>query len=361
MRPAGRYRYDVIVNFQLARYSGCFTPVNAESIRRSNTIDHKIMRSVLKQFAAITRLTALEASRQPIFLLLSTVVLVFIALLPVLITHVIGDSSRMVRDSALAIQLVTGLILGCYAATATITRELRRGTLASILSKPVGRTLFFLAKFTGVSLIMLSYTVIATIAAMLSVRTAAVPFTFDAWGSGPILVAVLLAYGWSALQNYFVGTPFVSRTYLTLFLAVLGALLVSSLIPAEGGEGFGSAISWSIVPAGALLGLAMMLLSAFAVTLATRLELTPTFTICLVALLLGLMSDYLFGQRADEYLLFRLLYAITPNWQHFWAVDALQRAGIPWSYTGGVAAYTGFYAAAVLSGGLLLFHRMEVK
>ena len=90
------------------------------------------MRTTQRQFSSITRLTALEASRQPIFLLLTTVVILFIGLLPLLITHVIGDADRVIRDSALAVQLVSGLVLGCYAATSTITRELLRGVLGSL-------------------------------------------------------------------------------------------------------------------------------------------------------------------------------------------------------------------------------------
>ena len=320
------------------------------------------MRTTQRQFSSITRLTALEASRQPIFLLLTTVVILFIGLLPLLITHVIGDADRVIRDSALAVQLVSGLVLGCYAATATITRELHKGTLASILSKPVGRTLFFLAKFAGVALIMVIFAATTTLATMLSVRTVAEPYVYDWWGIGPLFVSVLLAYAWAGLQNFFMRTPFVSRTYLLVTIAVAAAFLVSCLVPAEGSsEGFASALPWNIVPAGLLIGLAMVLLSAFAVTLAIRMDLVPTLTLCFTIFLLGLMSDYLFGRQADVHWFFALLHGIVPNWQHFWAVDALKGNGIPWSYTANVAVYVALYSAVVLSGGLYLFKRMEVK
>ena len=45
--------------------------------------------------------------------------LAFIALLPVLITHTLGEGIKLVRDSALAIHFVCGLILGSYAACAS--------------------------------------------------------------------------------------------------------------------------------------------------------------------------------------------------------------------------------------------------
>jgi ABC-type transport system involved in multi-copper enzyme maturation permease subunit len=320
------------------------------------------VRQSIHQLITIARLTALEASRQPIFLLLTTSVIVFIGLMPVLITHVIGDAARMVRDSALALQLVSGLILACYAASATITRELRQGTLASIVSKPIPRELFLLAKFAGVAFIMAAYALTTTLATMLSVRTASIAFVYDWWGIGPLLAAVLLAYVWSALQNFITRVPFVSRAYLTLTIAVIAAFLVSCLIPPEfGEEAFGAALPWNIIPAGILLAMAMMLFSALAVALATRLDMLPTVSLCLGLLLAGMMSDYLLGARANDGILFALLYALLPNWQHYWAIDALHNGSIPLNYVGSAAIYTIVYGSAVLAAGLLSFRTMEVK
>lgn len=315
------------------------------------------MQTGANQFFTIARMTALEASRQPIFLLLTTSVVLFIGLLPLSITHVIGDSARIVRDSALALQLVSGLILACFAATSTITRELRKGTLASIISKPIPRALFFLAKFAGVAAIMFTYALTTTLAIMLATRTAAVPFYHDWWGVGPLLAALPLAYLWSGLQNYLHQIPFVSRAYLVLTLCVAGAFAVSAFIPAQGEP----AIPWEIFPAGLLIALAMILISAFAVSLATRLEMVPTLSICLGIFLAGLMSDYFFGARAATSKVFATLYALLPNWQHYWAVDALHGGGIPWIYTAGVAAYTALYGLAILAAGLWVFNNMEVK
>jgi hypothetical protein len=320
------------------------------------------MRSTVNQYFGITKLTALEASRQPIFLLLTTTIIVFIGLLPLLITHVIGESSRIVRDSALAVQFVSGLVLGCFAATSTITRELRQGTLASILSKPVNRILFFLAKFSGVAVIMIVYGLTTTLATMLSVRTAAETFHYDWWGIGPLFVAVLLSYLWAGVQNYVLRIPFVSRTYLMVSLSVLIAFLISCGIPHHPEEtGFGTAFEWNIMSAGILLSLAMVLLCSFAVSLAIRFDMVPTFSICLIIFLIGLMSDYIFGRQAQAHWLFGFAYGIVPNWQHFWTVDALNAGSIPLLYIADVTLYAATYAIAVLSAGLLVFSRTEVS
>ena len=82
----------------------------------------------------------------------------------------------------------------------------------------------------------------------------------------------------------------------------------------------------------ALLGLAILVLQAFAVLLATRLEATPALVVCSVVFLGGLMSDHLFGRFAADSRIASLLWRLTPNWQHFWTADwlvaELLRAGV---------------------------------
>ena len=117
-------------------------------------------------------MTALEAMRQPILLLLTLSNVAFIALLPFVITHVLGESVRIVRDSAMALHFVGGLLMGSYAACAALSGEIRRGTASAILSKPVDRVIFFLAKFAGVAVVMILFSIATTIATILSTRCA---------------------------------------------------------------------------------------------------------------------------------------------------------------------------------------------
>ncbi len=125
----------------------------------------------------------------------------------------------------------------------------------------------------------------------------------------------------------------------------------------------GTDVPWQILPASALIGLALVVLAAVAVALATRLDTVATLSLCTVVFLAGLMSDYLFGRVADQNQLAALIYAALPNWQHFWMTDALGKegGGIPWVYVGRTAVYAVFYLAGVLCWGILAFRRMEVK
>lgn len=321
------------------------------------------MKRHIRQFTSIARLTALEAVRQPIFLLMATACVVFIGLLPLLITHTLGEGGKLVRDSGLAFYFVCGLILGSYAACSSLTHEIRRGTAASILSKPVSREIFFLAKFAGVAAVMLFFAVTAVIATLMSTRVAEPLYSFDWWAGAPLLAAPLLAYVIAGLWNFFTQRPFVSAASVMLLVALVSAFAFAGFIDSDGhAVAFGSAYSWKILPVGTLIFFAMAVLTGLAMSLAIRLDTVPTLSICSVVFLVGLMSDYLFGRHAANSLLADFFYQVLPNWQHFWVTDALSGDGaIPWSYVARAAIYAGLYLAGILSLGLVAFRQLEVR
>jgi ABC-2 type transport system permease protein len=321
------------------------------------------MKRHIRQFTSIARLTALEAVRQPIFLLMATACVVFIGLLPILITHTLGEAGKLVRDSGLAFYFVCGLILGSYVACSSLTHEIRRGTAASILSKPVSREIFFLAKFAGVAAVMLFFSTAAAIAIVMSTRVAEPLYSFDWWAGAPLLAAPLLAYVIAGLWNFFTQRPFVSAASVTLLVTMAVAFAFAGFLDAEGhSAAFGAAYSWKIVPVSVLIFLAIAVLTGLAMSLAIRLDTVPTLCICSVVFLVGLMSDYLFGRHASQSLVADFLYRIVPNWQHFWVVDALSGDGaIPWSYVARAALYAGLYLAGILSLGLIAFRQLEVR
>ena len=138
----------------------------------------------------------------------------------------------------------------------------------------------------------------------------------------------------------------------------LAFALVVSLRPG-GGESW--QIHPGIVPAYVLIFLGLMVLGAIALALSTRIDITPTLSICTVVFLVGLMADYWFGRAADRSWAAAAGYALVPNWQQFWAADALRDGAVlPWSYVGVAAGYAGCYAAAMLAAGAALFRTREL-
>ncbi len=316
----------------------------------------------LRQYIALSALTALEALRQPIALILLTCCVLFMGLLPLVLTHTMGESEKLVRDSVLALHFVCGLFVGSLAASASLTHELRRGTAAAVLAKPVGRELFFFAKFSGVCVLVLLFSYAALLAGLLSTRTASIAYQIDPYAVAVIPVAVLLAYLLAGALNLLLRKPFVSNAFgYTLLFLTLGFLL-SSFFDREGHTvAFAQEVPWELVPAALLVTLAVLLLTAIAVSLATRLGTVATLSICSIVLLLGLMSDYLFGRHTGDSFTARILYALLPNWQHFWTADAISHdLAISPTYIGRVAGYAFFYLVGVLGLGIVSFRHKEI-
>lgn len=321
------------------------------------------MRQHLQSFIAIARLALLESLRQPVVVLLTLSTVVFTALLPVLITHVLGDGQRLVRDSGLALHLVSGLVLGAYSACASLRDEVRRGTASAILSKPVSRSLFLLAKFSGLAVVMALYSCLLAGAIVLACRTARQDFMFDPWGSGPLLLAVLLALLSGGGQSFFLRRPFCSRCFGTLLITLPMALVWSGQRDSEGAVTaiFGSALPMETVPASLLILMAILILTGLSVSLATRLDVVPTLAACATLLMLGMMADYALGAAATQHRLAAIAYALVPNFQHFWTTDALARGPIPWSYVVDASYYGVFYLAGILCAGIVAFRHMELR
>jgi len=321
------------------------------------------MKRSLQQFAAVTRLAVLEAIRQPICLLVATTCYVMIALFPVLITHTLGEGQKLIRDSSMAFHLVCGLVLGTYAACAALTHEIRRGTVASVLAKPVSRELFFLAKFAGIAMVTLLFSAGAAAMTLMSVRAAADSFHADWWALGPALAAPMVALAVAGAWNYFTRRPFSSAAFVLLLLSVVAAFIAAGQVDPEGrlAPRFGALFPLNHLAASLLVAMAIVVLSGIAVSLATRLDAVPTLSACSVLLMMGLMSDYLFGRHAAGNHLAAALYRMIPNWQHFWVTDALNAGVIPWTYVGQVALYAALYLAGILALGMLAFRNMEVR
>ncbi|MCX7010402.1 MAG: ABC transporter permease [Kiritimatiellaeota bacterium] len=311
-------------------------------------------------------LTALEAMRQPVFLLLMAAASFFAGLLPLITAHTLGEAERMVRDSALALHFVTGLVLGSYLACAALQHEIRRGTVAAILSKPVGRITLFLAKFAGIALVIVLCSAALTITTMLAARAATPEIFFSA---RPRLRETHTLRALTAPKQ----VCLVRQTNITTaqspqrkpgIVAALGAALLFAGFFSDSGElvKWGQPLPWKILPAGTLITLAILVLSAFALLLATKLDVVPTLSLCSVLFLLGLMSDYLFGRTAATSKVSAVLYGLIPNLQQFWLADALAGGGtIPWAYVGAAALYACCLLVFLLAVGMFVFGRIEVR
>lgn len=382
----------------------------------------------MRQFATIAANAFMELVRQTVFLVLLGVSTAFIVFLANVYYFALGDDPKMTKDSVLAVIFVTGLFGAVISAAASVAHEIRSGTALAVLAKPIGRVTFLLGKFAGVAAALTLLAYVNLIAALTASKLA-----FTAYGEpnlkalGVFYGAMALAFAIGGFNNFFLNRPFVSDAVLalvvttTLAFAIINGAIDTHFTFAEGFEGKADP---RLVPAVVLLLFALWMLAALAIACATRLDLIPTLAICSAVFVLGLMSDYLFGRRAEPAwrtfstrleelqaspwkphqkellvqlverhdadksgrleaaeesritseerrvlaqaglagsLWARAVYTVIPNWQLFWLADALQGTKeIPAGYVARASLYMGCYLLAALALALILFDNREL-
>lgn len=307
----------------------------------------------------------MELIRQPIFLLLMSASALFIAFLSSISYFGFGDEPKLVKDSVLAVMLLTGLLAAVLSASNSLAREIRTGTALAVLAKPVGRAQFLLAKYVGLALALALMAYVDVIACLLASRMA-----FDAYGStdwvalGIFVGCFVLAFVMGGFSNFFLRRPFVSDAVLSVMVMVtLGFVLINFLSKEGKPQTFAEGIDWRMLPAGVLILFAFWVLAGLALACSTRLEVIATLAVCSGFFLLGLMSDYLFGRRAEDGSWWaHIFYSVLPNWQLLWMADALEEGKrIPGRYLGSAAGYTLAYVGAALALALCLFEDRELS
>jgi ABC-type transport system involved in multi-copper enzyme maturation permease subunit len=320
----------------------------------------------MRQFRNIAVNAFMELVRQPIFLLLLTGSVLFEIFLAVPYYFAFGDEMKLVKTSALAVMLLTGLFGAVLSASASLAREIRSGTALAVLSKPVGRAQFLLAKFAGLAaaLTLLAYV------NLIGVMTASW-MAFDAYGKTNVQDiaifsgAIALAYALAGFSNYFLRRPFVSDAVFALVVMVtLAAFVIFQFTVQMQSLGERASVDWRLVPAGLLILFAFWIFAAVAVACSTRLDMIATLAVCSAVFLVGLMSDYFFGLPAAHGSWWAsALYSAVPNWQLFWLADALEtgKSTFHWAYVGKALGYVIFYAGAALAVAVALFDDRELS
>jgi ABC-type transport system involved in multi-copper enzyme maturation permease subunit len=320
----------------------------------------------MRQFVTIAGNAFMELIRQPVFLLLLTTSSLFEIFLACINYFGFGDEPKLVKNSALAVMFLTGLFAAVLSASASVGREIRSGTALAVLAKPVARAQFLLAKYAGLSCALAILTFVNCIAALLATRMA-----FDAYGDidypglEVFCGALILAYVIAGFTNYFLRRPFVSDAVVGVVIMAVVAFAVLQFLPRDPGR-MGvdyKGMDWRVVPASALILMALLILAALALACSTRVEAVPTLAICSSLFLLGLVSDYFWGERAKAGSWWAsALYALTPNWQLFWLADVLEGTNkIPISYLWEALGYACAYIGAILALALALFEERELN
>ncbi|HAB18443.1 MAG TPA: hypothetical protein DCE44_18635, partial [Verrucomicrobiales bacterium] len=183
----------------------------------------------MRQVVFIANNTFRELVRQPFFLLMMTAGAGFIVFLACVPYFGFGDDPKMVKDMALAVVLLAGLLLSVLCASSSVAQEIRQGTALTVLSKPVGRMTFLLGKYLGLAVAVLVFTYTLMLAVLLASRMA-----FDAYGSadttslGIFAAGIAVAYLAAGFGNFFLRRQFVADAVVTTAIASTLALVIVS-------------------------------------------------------------------------------------------------------------------------------------
>ncbi len=340
-----------------------------------------------EQLLAIARNTFLECIRQPLTLVVVLAALLLVVLSNQFSAFTMTDDQRMYVDLGLSTVFMGGALLAAFLATSVVDQEITNKTVLMVVSKPVARATFVLGKYLGVTLALLASIAVPAMAFMLIevhgvMQTVATPVRW------PVVVlgvsALLITLFTATWCNFFYG-----KSFAAVVISMGGPLLLVAYVLSLFFDH-----AWTSIPASdefrlelvtslGLMFLALCVLSAIAIAASTRLGQVLTIGVTLGVLVIGLLSDWVFGRRiatleqlvalrdaahesalnADTLALWgcKAAYAITPNFQVFWVVDAVnQNQMIPLDYLGYVVPYGALMIAGTLALAIALFQRREV-
>ena len=300
-----------------------------------------------------------ESIREPVFCLLLMFALFLIGHFPAIALFVFFDEMKMVVDSSMATTLLFGLFAAVLTSSHTVTQEMRNGTVLLLMSKPVHRWSFVVAKIVGVAAALVLMVFIMNCATVVSCYVVGM-FRHNMGIYYVYLLLMILAAGWGMLLNYFRGTSFAAGTVVAL--ALLFGLFAAYCIIFR--EPLDKVALTDLLKALVLLFCAVTAMSTIAVVCALKLEMVANLTVCAVVFFLGMVSSYLFSRQTGSEILDGILqafYAFFPNWQFFWLADAIaMEVPIPGSYIAKSVLYMLMYITMVSIWGVVLFNRREI-
>ena len=167
---------------------------------------------MLRRLWVVMYATLREGLQQPICMLLTLTMLVLTLLQPLVQLHTFGEPGRLVRDGGFGFQLIFGLLIVVFTAGFTLNNELRSGTAAASLVKPISRAEFFAGKLLGVLGVLVIYWICSSFAILIAERASErfiensriIGYVRDGWAAGLGMIVPLVALLFAAMPSVFV-------------------------------------------------------------------------------------------------------------------------------------------------------------
>jgi hypothetical protein len=280
-----------------------------------------------------------------------------------------SDDNKLLREIGLSTLFLASLFIAIFSASGAVAEEIENKTITTVLSKPVQRPIFIIAKFLGVSAAVILAHYICTIALLMTIRHGVLESVSDKhdWtvmGTAGVVVAATLIL--STFFNYVYDWKMSSTAVvLTGIFATLGIVFLYFIDRNWQFNPENNSISAVDVYGSVLLLFAAIIIVALAVALSARFNIAVTLSACFGIFLLGLVSDYTFGNLAEKQFfgaefLARIGQFLVPNLQIFWISDAIYEGSeIPLKYIIISSSYAVCYTTAILALAIALFQRRQ--
>ncbi|MEX2218227.1 MAG: ABC transporter permease [Phycisphaerales bacterium] len=264
------------------------------------------------QILTIARNTFVESIRQPVVfaLVMACGLLVLLSTwstgfaMGYTDTSEVSGDDKLLLDIGLATVFVCGMLLSAFIATAAVSREIENKTVLTVVSKPVSRPAVVVGKYLGVAGAIVLALVPMLLFLLIGIRHGVMSTAADDLDQ-PVFLFLGLAVGGALLiaawTNFFYGSYF-SQTFLVVLAP---ALLVAYLLLLVIGK------KWHLQPpmagfkpqitiACGALTMAVLVLTAVAVAVSTRLGQVMTIVVCAGVFVFGLLSNHFLGRHAFE-------------------------------------------------------------
>ncbi len=318
----------------------------------------------------IAKNTFIETLRQPVYAIIIVAALFLFFISPSLTMYTMSDDNKLLREIGLSTLFLASLFIAIFSASGAVAEEIENKTITTVLTKPVQRPIFIIAKFLGVTAAVTLAHYICTIALLMTIRHGVledVSATHDWTVLGAAGVVVGAALLLSAFFNYVYDWKISSTAVvLTGIFAAFGIVFLYFIDRNWQFNPADNNINTVDIYGAVLLLFAAIIIVALAVALSSRFNIVVTLSACIGIFLLGLVSDYTFGNLAEKQffgaeILARIGQFIVPNLQIFWISDAIYEGSeIPLKYIIISSSYAVCYTTAILALAIALFQKRQV-
>ena len=265
---------------------------------------------------AIASNTAKSVWQQPVFLVLLIFGIMAVLILPFVPYNTLGEDVKVLKSQGLTLVKVLGILLAVWSAGTSVSDEIEEKTALTLLSKPISRRQLVLGKFFG---IVLGVSILFIVISSVFMPTCAYKVVYEARE--------------------------------TCNLEPESSQCLQSM--------------QQIIPGLSLSFMEVVMMTAIAVALSTRLPMVPNLTLCVSIYALGhlipLMVKSAIGQFAIVGFIGNFLSAILPVLTYY-SLEAAAASGAPitLTYLAWAGVYCVLYSAVAMFVALILFEDRDL-